>query len=462
MSTIATSKGPFSGLAAALPKKVVLPSDDGWDAARQSWQLLVDQRPAAIVFPESAEDVVQVVLFARQQGYRVAAQRTGHNAAPMGGLSDTILVKTDRMRGVVIDPAAQTARLEAGVRAADLVEAAARHGLAALTGTYPAVGVVGYTLGGGMGVFGRRYGLTCNHVRAVELVTASGQLVRADRDHEPELFWALRGGGGSFGVVTALELALLPLTHAYAGTLWYPSARAHEVLHAWRELTQATPPDALTTIGRLMSFPPIPEVHEAVRGKSFVVVHVYHAGDAAEADRLLAPLRALGPVNDTIQTVTMPALGEVKMDPDGPNPGVGDGLMLAELPADGLKALLDVAGPDSGSPVGSVDVRHLEGEFARARPKSGATASIPAKYAVYLAGNGPTPELEASLQGHIAAIKQALAPWTTPYMFLTYADTPRDPGSFWTEPAYQRLRRIKTLVDPANLIRANHPVPPEG
>jgi FAD/FMN-containing dehydrogenase len=462
MSMIATSNSPFSGLAAALPGKVVLPSDDGWDAARQPWQQLVDQRPAAVVFAESAEDVVQVVLFARQQGYRVAAQRTGHNAAPMGGLSDTILVKTERMRGVMIDPEARTARIGAGVRAVDLVEVAARYGLAALTGSYPAVGMVGYTLGGGMGVFGRRYGLNCNHVRAVELVTASGQLVRADREHEPDLFWALRGGGGSFGVVTVLELDLLPLTHAYAGTLWYPSARAREVLHAWRELTQANPPDELTTIGRLMSFPPLPEVPEAVRGMSFAVVHVYHAGDPAQADRQLAPLRALGPLNDTVQSVTMPSLGEVKMDPEGPNLGVGDGLMLAELPAGALMALLEVAAPDNGIQLGSVDVRHLEGEFARARPESGALASIPAKYVIYLASSGPTPELVASIQRHIEAIKQALAPWTTPYMFLTFADTPRDPGSFWTEQAYQRLRRIKTLVDPANLIRANHPVPPEG
>src|SRR5215472_6163275 len=165
MSLIATSNSPFSGLAAALSGQVVLPSDHGWDAARQPWQLLVDQRPAAVVFPESAADAVQVVLFARQQGYRVAAQRTGHNAAPMGELSDTILVKTERMRSVVIEPGARIARIGAGVRAVDLVEAAARYGLAALTGTYPAVGMVGYTLGGGMGIFGRRYGLTCNHVR---------------------------------------------------------------------------------------------------------------------------------------------------------------------------------------------------------------------------------------------------------------------------------------------------------
>jgi hypothetical protein len=462
MSMFATSNRHLSGLAAALPGKVVLPSDDGWDAARQPWQLFVDQRPAAVVFPESAEDAVQVVLFARQQGYRVAAQGPGHNAAPLGGLSDTILVKTERMRGVVIDTGARMARLGAGVHGAGLVETAARYGLAALTGTSPDVGAVGYTLGGGIGVLGRRYGLSCNHVRAVQLVTASGQLVRADREHEPDLFWALRGGGGSFGVVTAMELELLPLTRAYAGTLWYPSARAREVLHAWQELTQADPPEELTTIGRLMSFPPIPEAPEAVRGKSLAVVHVYHAGDPAQADRLLAPLRALGPVNDTVQPVTMPALTEVHLDPDQPVPAVGDGLMLAEMPAGALTALLDVAGPDSGIQLASVEVRHLEGELARARPESGALASIPAKYVVYLVGFGPTPELVASSQGHIEAIKQALARWTTPYMCLNYADTPRDPGNFWTEPAYQRLRHIKMLVDPDNLIRANHPVPPEG
>jgi FAD/FMN-containing dehydrogenase len=443
-----------------LEGQLVLPEDQGWDEARRAWQQHVDQRPAAVVYPESPEDVATAVLFARQRGLRIAAQGTGHQAPPLGGLADTILLKTERLRGVAIDAGARLARIEAGVRSAELQRAAARQGLAALTGTSPDVGVVGYTLGGGIGVLARRFGLTSNHVRAIELVTASGQVVRADRAHEPDLFWALRGGGGSFGVVTTLELELLPLTHAYAGTLWYPSERAREVLHAWHALTEAKPPDELTTMGRLMSFPSIPAVPAAVRGQSFALVHVYHAGDRAQADRLLAPLRALGPVNDTVQTVTMPALSEVHLDPDQPVPVVGDGLLLAELPPAALAALLAVADPASGLQLDSVEVRHLEGELARARPENGALAAIPAPYLVFAGGFGPTPDVVASVQGHVAAIKRALAPWTSPYMYLNYADTPRDPSSFWTGQAYDRLRRIKGTVDPDDRIRSNHPIPP--
>ena len=188
-------------------------------------------------------------------------------------------------------------------------------------GSSPDVGVVGYTIGGGIGLLSRRYGLSANNVHAIELVTADGHLVRADREREPDLFWAVRGGGGSFGVVTAIELELFPLAEAYAGLLWYPLERGSEVLHTWRELTQATPPDELTTMGRFVNFPPIADVPEPVRGRSFVIVDAYHVGDRARADELLAPLRALGPVNDTIRIVSMPELSHVHMDPERPGPG---------------------------------------------------------------------------------------------------------------------------------------------
>ena len=461
MSKVSNSATHLSDLTSALPGKVVLPSHSGWDNARRPWQLAVDPRPAAVVYPESAEDVATAVRYAGQRGFRIAPQGTGHNAGPLGGLEGAILVKTERMRGVVIQAEARTARVDAGVWAGALAEAAAGHGFATITGTSPSVGVVGYTLGGGIGVLGRRFGLASSRVRAVELVTAIGRFVRADRENEQDLFWALRGGGGSFGVVTAMELELLPLAHAYAGTLWFPSERAREVLHAWRELAEAHPPEELTTIGRLLSFPPIPEVPEALRGKSFAVVHVYHAGDSALADRLLAPLRALRPVKDTVQSRTIPALLEIHMDPDRPIPAVGDGFMLAELPAEALATLIDVAGPGNGRQLATVEVRHLEGELARARPENGALASIPAKYTVYAGGFGPTPDLVASVHEQIETLKRALAPWTTRYMNLNFAEMQRDPGSFWTEQAYHRLRRIKATVDPGNLVLANHPVAPE-
>ena len=411
------------------------------------------------MYAESAQDVVSTVLSARKGGLRVAAQGTGHNAAPLGPLHDTLLLKTERMRRVTIDARARIARAEAGARSLEVVQAAARHGLATPAGSSPEVGVVGYTIGGGIGLLSRRYGLAANNVHAIELVTADGRLVRADREREPDLFWAVRGGGGSFGVVTAVELELFPLAAAYAGLLWFPLERAGEVLHAWRELTQAAPPDELTTMGRVLAFPPIPEVPEPVRGRSFVIVDAYHAGDRARADELLAPLRALGPLNDTIRTVSMPELSHVHMDPEGPVPGVGDGLMLAELPAKALDTFVDVAGPEGGHQLAAIELRHLEGELARARPGNGSLASIPAKYSLIAGGFAPVPELEPDLWRQVDAIKQALAPWATAYRYLNFAETSSDPASFWEADDYRRLRRIKSAVDPGDLIRSNHPIP---
>ena len=196
---------------------VFAPGDDGWDEARRAWNLSVDQRPAAVALPESAEDVVTIVAFAAANDLRVAPQGTGHGAAALDGLHDTILLKTERMRGVTIDPEARTARVEAGVIWIEVVEAAAEHGLVALAGSSPDVGVVGYTLGGGLSWLARKHGIGANQVTAVEVVTASGDVVRTDWANEPDLFWALRGGGGAFAIVTAIEFNLFPLEEVYAG-----------------------------------------------------------------------------------------------------------------------------------------------------------------------------------------------------------------------------------------------------
>ncbi len=443
-----------------LAGKMILPGDRGFDEARRAWNLAVDQRPAAVVFPESAADVAAVVRYAAERGLRVAAQGTGHNAGPLGPLGDTVLLRTGRMRGIRIDPQARLARIEAGVVWLDAVHAAARHGLATLAGSSPDVGVAGYTLGGGMSFLGRKHGLTANNVAAIEIVTADGRLVRTDPEHEPDLFWALRGGGGSFGVVTALEFRLFPLTHAYAGVLWYPAERGSEVLHAWGELTRSGPPDELTTVGRFLNLPPIPQIPEQIRGKSFVVVEVYHIGDPAQADDLLTPLRALGPVNDTIATVPVPALSHLHMDPEEPVPGAGDGLMMDRLPAEAIDAFVAAAGPGAPFPLLSVEVRQLGGEFSRRRPGNGALAALDAQYVLYAVGMTPVPGLAAPVMAQVEAIKQALAPWVASQMYLNFAETRHPAASFWTEQAYQRLRRIKADVDPGDMIRSNHPIPP--
>jgi hypothetical protein len=439
----------------------VTPEHAGFDEARRAFNLTIDQRPAAVAFPESPQDVADAVLFARDFGLRVAAQGTGHNAGPLGPLEDTILVRTDRMRGVSIDPVRRTARVEAGTLWLEVVEAAAKHGLAALAGSSPNVAVVGYTLGGGISFLARKYGLAANHVRAIELVTADGRLVRADRENEPDLFWALRGGGGSFGVVTAIEFELFPITHAYAGILWYPIERGPEVLHAWRELTNSERlPDELTTIGRFLTLPAIPDIPEPLRGKSFAVVEVYHLGDSAQADELLASLRALGPSNDTIATVQMTALSPIHMDPEQPVPYDGDGLLLERLPADALARVVEVAGAHAEFPLVSVEMRHLGGELRRPRPDHGALASIDADYLMFAIGIVSTPELEAPVRTQVQAVKDTLAPWAAKSMYLNFAETHRDAATFWTEQGYHRLRRIKTAVDADDVIRSNQPIRP--
>jgi hypothetical protein len=413
-----------------------------------------------VVFAGSARDVAAAITFAADHGLRIAAQGTGHNAMPLGPLTGTILLKTHRMNRVDIDPLARTARVEAGTVWSDVVQAAAKHGLAPLPGSSGNVGVAGYTLGGGVSFLGRKYGLSASNVRAIELVTADGQLRRADREHEPDLFWALRGGGGSFAIVTALELRLFPVTQLYAGILWYPIERGPDVLHAWRDLTRGAVPDELTTLGRFLRLPPVPELPAEIRGKSFALIEAFHLGDQAQADELLAPLRALRPVNDTIATITVPELLHVHMDPEQPAASLGDGLMLSRLPDQAIDALVNTAGTNATFPLASVEVRHLGGELGRDRRDNGALASLQAPYLLYAAGITPTPNLEAPARAQIGAVEDALAPWMAPHMYLNFSETSRPRATLWTEPAYHRLRQIKVRVDPDDVIRSNHPVPP--
>jgi len=445
----------MSAVLTATPTCILMPGDPGWDDARQAWNLAVEQHPAAVALACSAQQVADVVRFARRHGLRVAAQGTGHNPAPLGLLADTILVKTAAMRLVSIDPAARIARAEAGVLWREVAEAAAEHGLAALAGSSPDVGVTGYTIGGGISRLSRAYGLAANNVEAIEVVTADGRIVRTDACTEPDLFWALRGGGGSFGVVTAIELRLFPITEVYAGLLWWPGEAAAEVLQAWRQLTQSGLPDEFTSSARVAHFPAASGVPEHLRGRSFTIITVSHLGTPAEADALLAPLRAQHPVTDTIQMIPAEALGHVHLDPEQPTPSVGDGLMLARLTAEAIDTLVRVARP----PLLAAELIHIGGEMKRARPASGALAAIDADYALLAVGLAPFPQAASAVACSVAELQTAMSPWAARQMYLNLADTRRDPATFWTPQAYDRLRHIKAAVDPGNLIRSNHPVP---
>jgi FAD/FMN-containing dehydrogenase len=457
MSGDRPSTGLVGDLRDRLAGKIVLPEDSGWDAARQAWNLSVDQRPVAVVLPETAEDVAAVVEVAGAHGVRVAAQGTGHSAGPMGPLEGTVLVKTSRMRGFEIDAEANRARVQAGVLWGDVVPAAAAHGLAALAGSAKDVGVVGYTLGGGIGWLARRYGLACSSVLAVEAVTADGRIVRADADSEPDLFWALRGGGGSFAIVTALEFALYPVAEVYAGALFWPLERAGEVLHAWSELVTVAP-DELTSLGRLMQFPPIPEVPEPFRGHAFAIVEAAYCGPEADGAALVQPLRGLGPEMDTLATIPVGGLGELHMDPPQPVPFAGDGMLLSELPADAVDALVGIAGAGSGSPLLSVEVRHLGGALANASASNGALSSIDAGFALYAVGMAMNADMNAAVRAHAARVQDVLAAWSADRSFMNFTERRADPGDLFDAATYARLRKVKAEYDPDAVIRGNHSI----
>ena len=372
-------------------------------------------------------------------------------------LDDTILVKTSRLRGVEIDAGARRARIEAGALWEDVVEPAAEQGFVVLHGSSPDVGVIGYTLGGGMGWLARSRGLAANSVTAVELVTAEGRFVRLDSENEPDLFWAVRGGGGSFGVVTAIELELYPTPELYAGAMFWPVERAGEVLRCWRDWAE-TVPDEVTSVGRILHFPPFPDVPEPLRGNSFVIVEAVLVGSESEGAALVMPLRELGPVMDTFAAVGATALQHLHMDPPHPVPGVGDGLFLERLPNEAIDAFVQTAVP----PLISLEIRQLGGAMANSARHHGAVGTLDASYVMFAVGMAPNPEIAAAVHEAVDLVKAGLGPWESERTYFNFAE--RQVGGARLYPlktyTYQRLRKIRAAHDAGELFVSNHPIPP--
>jgi hypothetical protein len=439
---------------------VIEPHATGWEAATQAFNLTVTQEPALVALPETEQDVAALIAFARVEGLQVTAQRTGHNAEPLGGaLEEMLLIKTDALQGVEIDVERRIARVRSGAKWGDVVPQASDLGLAALHGSTPDVSVAGYSLGGGVGWYARKLGLSTNSVTAIELVTADGELRRVDHDNEPDLFWALRGGGGNFGIVTALEVQLYVIPDIYAGVLFFPWERSSEVLHAWREWTE-TVPEEMTSVGRILQFPPIPDVPEPLRGNKFVVVEGIYMGDEASGRDLIKPLRDLGPAMDTFAMVEPVGLAELHMDPPTPVPYTGAGHMLGKLDAAAIDRFVDAAGPGSSSSLVSSEIRHLGGALHRPSPGNGALATFDADFLTF--GIGVVLDY-ASYQAHRAAIAahaDAFAPYDNGRQYLNFTEDHTDPARFYTPHTYRRLRDVKRAYDPENLIRANHPILP--
>jgi hypothetical protein len=436
--------------------RVAVPGGPGWDEARGAFNVLLDQQPAAIALPEGEADVAAIIGFAAANGLRVGAQRTGHNAEPLGSLAGTVLIRTDAMKGVEIDRDAQSARVRAGALWGDLVPEASEAGLAALHGSAPSVGIVGYSLGGGVGWYGRKHGLACNRLTAIELVGAGGEPHRVDAANEPELFWAMRGGCGDFGIVTALEFDLLPIAEVYAGALFFPIERASEVLHAWREWT-AGAPEEVTSVGRVMNFPPFPEVPEPIRGKSFAVIEAVFLGGEPEGAELLAPLRDLGPLMDSFAMQPPAGIAELHMDPPEPSPYAGEGMLTTDLPPEAIDTFVEVVGPGSGSKLVSVEMRHNGGAMSRGGADHGALDTLPGAFLLFGVGIIPEPAAKEPTLQRLAALRAAFEPYESG-RYLNFTDVDVDISVAFPEETVARLRAAKQRYDPDGLFHSNHPV----
>ncbi|GAA1978666.1 FAD-binding oxidoreductase [Amycolatopsis minnesotensis] len=450
-----TTKNQIDALKVTGP--VTGPGADGYDEERTGFQLLDPHRPEVLVGATNVDDVRAAVEFAAARGSRVAVQATGHGQ--IRALDGGVLITTRRMSGVEVDPAARTAWVEAGATWHQVIEAAAPHGLAPLSGSFPGVGAVSYTLGGGIGLLARKYGFAADHVRRIDLVTADGRLREVTETSDPDLFWALRGGGGNFGVVTGMEIGLVPVSRIYGGGLFFDVGQVPEILAGWHRWA-ADLPEEMTAAVAMLPFPDLPMVPEPLRGKHIAQVQIAYTGSAEDGERLLGPVRALGPVvHDTVREVPFTESGAVFDEPDRPHAYRSANLLVRDLDApDMLTALTKAAGP-SAPVMCVVGLRRLGGALARAPRIPNAVGHRDAGYSL-----GVLSPVEPGQQEAVRALhRDLLEPWSGQAMGrslnFTYDELGADEIAAAFAPAdHRRLTEIRARHDPRAMFHVNHPI----
>jgi FAD/FMN-containing dehydrogenase len=450
-------------LRACLRGVLLRPGEEGYDEARAAWNLNAHQLPALVVVAESVDHVLAAVRFARDEGLGVGVMATGHGVgAPCDG---GLLVNTSRMRGVSVDPASRTARVEAGALWKDVIPAAAAHGLAGLAGSAPHVGVVGYTMGGGFGWLGRKYGLNSASVTGADVVTANGELVKVSAEENADLFWGLKGGGGNFGIATSLTFRLYPLATVFGGSVFYPVEKAREVLALYARWSAGLP-DEMTTAVAFMNIPPLPHLPEPLRGRSVVMVKGCYCGEKPEdGEEMFRPVReGLGrPIVDTFGRLPAAAMDKISRDPVDPMGIVQHAGMLSDLSPAAIDALVRIAGAGSGSPLLMVEVRQLGGALVRTPEQPHPIGSGDARFSLNAIGATFTPEMAERVRTHMARLAEATRPYQTGEVFVNFMEA--DPAEDRVRAAYppedwESLVALKDEHDPENLFRFNRNIPP--
>lgn len=436
----------LDSLAAGLAGALHVPTSPRYDALALPWNVAVPNRPVAVVEAGSAADVVATVRFAAEHGLQVSVQATGHGAVAQD--KPALQVNTSALRELTVG-ASGAVRAGAGLRWSDVIDAAAPLGFAALAGSAPGVGVVGFLTGGGIGPLARTYGVSADYVTAFDVVTGDGVLRRATATENPALFWGLRGGKGTLGIVTAVEFDLVPLAEILGGCLFFDGADTAAVMHAWREWT-ATLPEQATSSLAIVRLPAMPGVPEPLAGRVAVAVRFAWVGDPDEGQRVLAPMQAAGRiVFGGVGVMPYAAVGSIHNDPVDPMPTYETSTLLQALPAEAVDTIVALAGPDAACPQIIVELRHLGGAVARAQGGPSAFSHRDAAYSFLTIGIAAPPVVEAT-RAHAEAAGTALGPWTDGTClpnFHTSAD-PRQIVRKYDATTLTRLAALAAAYDP--------------
>ncbi|WP_210481559.1 FAD-binding oxidoreductase [Naasia sp. SYSU D00948] len=451
-----TSSVPLDELAASLTGRLHQPGTDDYRHLATPWNLAEETHAMAVVEAKTPEDVVATVRFGAAHGVEVGVRATGHGI--INHLGNTILVHTGHFDEVTIHPDGW-ARIGAGVQWERVIDAAAEHGLAPLAGSSPGVGVVGYLTGGGIGPVARTYGVASDRVRAFEVVTGDGELRRVTALEHPDIFWALRGGKGALGIVTAVETELVHLRTLYGGAVYFAAEDIPNVVRTWGQWCPSLLEQATTSIA-IQLLPEMPDVPPPLAGKLTVAVRFAWVGDPADGEREFAPMLAAGtPILGEIGEMPYTQLGMIHADPIDPLPFRENNALLREFSPETAEALLRVTGPDSGFLQIMAEVRQLGGAIARASDHSSAFVHRDAPYNVLLIGVPVGPEGEAVVANGDAII-DALSPWATGGGLPNFS-----PGMVAEEVARSyddlTLRRLADLIeeyDPQHVIRAGRAI----
>lgn len=441
---------------------VILPGEDQYDDTRRAWNLSVDQRPAAILIAGNVADITKAVLYAGRRNLDIAVQSTGHGVVKAA--NDCLLILTSNLGEIEIDAINRTAYIGAGAKWGEVLDETQQFGLAPLLGSSPDVGVVGYTLGGGMGWLARKHGLATDSVRFFDVVTTDGQLLRASTTENSGLFWGLKGGGGSLGIVTGMEIRLYPVTTVYGGNLIYPIEMAREVFEYYRDWIVYAP-DELTSSIVIMNFPPVPEIPEPMRGKSTVMVRGCYCGSLEQGEALINGWRKWQPpLVDDFKAMPFSQVGSISNDPVDPVAGLSTGAWIRELSDEAIQVLIQYgAGKDVNSPLTVTEVRHAGGAISKVNSNLTAYSHRNEKHLLQLVGLTPTIETRQHLQQYIYQFKSDLAPHLTGNVYMNFLEgeesRERVRDAYSTD-TFQRLQDIKSKYDPENRLSYSFNISP--